>query len=63
MLRKHDALYAFKERKTLGSRTSARVVPTGGASPERADSAGSSWFLITMDDDRDIISRFPGSCR
>jgi hypothetical protein len=60
MLRKHDALYAFKERKRLGSRNQrthlTRVIPTGGASPERADSAGSSWILITMDHDREIIS-------
>jgi hypothetical protein len=52
MLRKHDARYAFKDRKRLGSGTSARV--------------SLAWFLlavrarreltVTMDHDREIIS-------
>ena len=49
MRRKHDARYAFKERKRLGSGTSARVSLAWFL-------AGSSWFLVTMDHDREIIS-------
>lgn len=58
MLRKHDEPYAFKERKRLGSGTSARASLAWFLLPVRArrELTARDRHEITMDHDPEIIS-------